>query len=67
MLKTAGACASVRSVRARLMRISAVAVAIVAIEIIRLIGDRESAAAAKTRARTGRRLRKQKWNDPYLR
>lgn len=66
MRKTAGVCASVRGVRAGLMRISAVAVAIAAIEIIRLIGDRESAAAAKTCAQTGRQLRKQKWNDPYL-
>lgn len=63
MQKTAGVCASVGSVCAGLIRISAVAVAI---EIIRLIGDRQSAAAAKTCAQTGRQLRKQKWNDPYL-
>lgn len=66
MQKTAGVCASVGSVCAGLIRISAVAVAITAIEIIRLIGDRQSAAAAKTCAQTGRQLRKQKWNDPYL-
>lgn len=66
MRKTAGVCASVRSIRAGLIRISAVAVAIMVIEIMRLIGDQESAAAAKTCAQTRRQLRKQKWNDPYL-
>lgn len=35
-------------------------------EILRLIGDWKSAAAAKTCTQTGRQLRKQKWSDPYL-
>lgn len=35
-------------------------------EIIRLIGNWKSAAAAKTSTQTGGQLSKQKWKDPYL-